>query len=123
MELTEAQRARIARPAKAYIEHLERQARELEKQVCELEKHIADLSAGPEGARAYIEDYVYPVRPLPDGAHVTFALGEGGPQARTTPRIQVKLKDGYVEVYASDGGALHITPQSSNVVRVRIGEW
>jgi hypothetical protein len=117
MELTDAQRARIAKPAQAYIEYLEMRVRELEK-------HIADLSAGPEGARVLIEDYVHPVRPLPDNAHVTFWLDD--PQDPRAGYVQVKLMDGYVEVYAGGGGerpSLHVTPQSSNVVRVRMGEY
>jgi hypothetical protein len=85
----------------------------------ECQKQIAAAHAGPDDSNVLIHYYDWPDRLLGINTPVCFRL-------RTADHpdgiIEVQHGLGHISVKCN-GGALHVTPQSSNVVRVRIGEY
>ena len=113
-EPTEAQLAKLPRWARDRITWLQ------QKQA-DAARTIAILSAGPEDSDTFIRDHVHPDRMLGTGTEVSFRLpaSDGHEAGQVTAGVS---KHGVLEIMAHDG-SLHITPQSSNVVRVRIGPY
>jgi hypothetical protein len=112
-ELTPEQLARLPRYAQ---DHIAWQAMRLR----DADKAIAGLRAGPDGSNVLIEHYGdSPDHQLGINTEVCFRLATAG---HPDGKIRVSHGLGVIEVACSDG-ALHVTPQSSNVIRVRIGEY
>lgn len=119
MNLTDEQLARLPKWAQEHVKSLELQVRNLRGQV-------RDLSAGPEGARIVASDYVSPDFPIPEGMQVNFYLGPKVERHTDVVSVRlVRVRTGLIVMLESGdpSKALHLTPQSSNTVRVRLGEY
>ena len=107
--------ARLPKWAQAEIETLQ-------MRLAGHKRQIAELSAGPDDSNVLVSNYGYPDRLLGRDTRIRFLLGWDG-------YIEVRHSrddPGSLEVRASGTGlkgALHVIPQSSNAVRVRIGEY
>lgn len=72
-------------------------------------------TAGPEGSNTFIDAFPAEERtPLGDSPQIAFTFGD-----RWHDMFRVRLDER--ELYVSGGDGLLIQPQSSNVVRLRIG--
>lgn len=100
----------------------QREIETLQMRLAEHQQRITELSAGPENSNVIVSDYGYPDRLLGRDTRIRFLLGEDGyievRHQRSNPGILEIVSGG-----AGLKGALHITPQVSNAVRVRIGEY
>lgn len=114
-EPTPGQLSRLPVWARQHIEWLTRT-------LAEHQARIAELSAGPADSNVLVSYYgTYPDRLLGIDIPVRFLL----PTARYpdgTIEVHHGRTDGVIEISSPDD-ALHVTPQGSNVIRVRIGEY
>jgi hypothetical protein len=85
----------------------------------QLIRQEAELENGPANSNVLIRHGERPDRPLGINTPVTFRLRT---QDFPDGRITVRHGLGVIEVRCADG-ALHITPESSNVIRIRIGTY
>jgi hypothetical protein len=110
--LTPEQLSRLPGYAQWHIEWLARR-------VAELADEVAELRTGPGESNVFVRKFDGPDRLLGMNTEISFRLRTA---AHPDGVIEVSHGPGVIEVRGNEG-ALHITPQSSNMIRVRIGEY
>jgi hypothetical protein len=93
----------------------------LAMRVAGLTREVAELRAGPEKSNVYIKKFEGPDRLLGIGTGIRFRLAGARPDAEI--EVRHGATPGVLEVTCPSGDALHVTPQASNIIRVRIGEY
>lgn len=90
----------------------------LEQRLGDALDHIETLSSPEANADTDTLVFSYGVRPdvkLEKGAMIRFTLPEGN-------HVDVRVRGTYLDV-TTDHGSILAQPQSSNVMRIRAGEW
>jgi hypothetical protein len=90
--------------------------REIEQLNGNVDHWKAKAQIGPEGSNTFVDSGLNDEKPLGHGPRIRFQLGD-----RWDEKVEAHIEGDFLTIHG--GHALEIQPVSSNVARVRLGDW